>query len=64
MSAVHDFFETGSLLTETCHDNFCYLCLSCKNRGWEKDGQEKYTFTWFSSTSTKFFFFYQVQVQV
>ena len=33
MSAIHDFFETGSLLTETCHDNFSYLCLSCKNRG-------------------------------
>ena len=49
MSAIHDFFETGSLLTETCHDNFSYLCLICKNRGWEKDGQEKYTCTWKSS---------------
>ena len=43
MSTIYEFFEPGVLLSEktrTGHDNYSYVCLTCKNRGIRKDGEE------------------------
>jgi|LakMenEpi03Aug12_release.lakeMendotaPanAssembly.Ray.scaffolds.fasta_scaffold3690103_1 hypothetical protein len=43
MSSIYEFFEPGVLLaekTKTGHDNYSYVCRSCKNKSFKKDGEE------------------------